>query len=1196
MKKIFSTIAFLLAITMYGQDQNYVKTTVYKHPASTPLENPTAQQAAVEINYLDGLGRPLQRRSYRQSGTGTDLVTHFAYDAFGMQTKEYLPYPSQSASLAYDSNALAEVQGYYGTPPPSSGVEATGNPYRETLYENSHLNRVLKQAAPGNPWAMGSGHEIKMGYDTNTAADGVKNYTATAVWNGSTKIYDVSLSSANYAAGQLYKNITKNENWTSGTDNTTEEFSDKEGQLVLKRTYDAGQRHDTYYVYDQFGNLSYVFPPLADNPLAQLEDLCYQYKYDHRNRLVEKKLPGRQWQFMAYDKMDRLVATGPTTSPFDGSGTGAMFTKYDVFGRVAYTGWLQNAGTRSSIQTTVDSYASQWEIRSPQMVDNISIGYSNKAYPTATNGLSVLTINWYDDYSYPEAPDTFGTVEGQTVFYNNGTEKPKGLPTGTWTRALQEPSYAKRELTATLYDIKARPISVITTNYLGGYTITDSKLDFSGRPEYTVTRHRMGDDGAEVSIREDFTYDLQDRPLSHTHKIGDLPTELLSLNSYDKLGKLVSRKTGGNDLTGGTFYQKVDYSYNIRGWLKGINSIENFATDDAGSDLFAFAIRYNDLNGSYDPTLKALYNGNICETRWISKSDSRERSYSYSYDALDRLRKASYFKEHAYTKSYDETMDYDKNGNIQNMVRFGDLDYAGFAIQIDELKYEYIHNRLNKVTDHSLHPAGFKDGANMGSEYDYDANGNMISDGNKRIGSVTYNHMDLPIEISFTTGEKINYLYDALGTKLKKTVVRTTGNTVTDYLSGFQYIDEKLDFFPTAEGYVKCFPATESRPARYSYAFNLKDHLGNIRLSYGMDWEKGGLVILEENHYYPFGLKHEKYNSDKYEYVADHKDDTPYPVGIEPIGPQQRRSYQYKYQGQERQDELGLNWDSFKWRNYDFALGRFMSVDPLAESYSYQSPYNFAENRVVDGNELEGLEWAPTGDKQESFEDRLNRGMLTGAANRLADYADFAVTVVTDPGTALKQTGAAIGNSVGATIGLIQDPVGAFNGTKQAMETKMNSTPDPVDGMGQFMGSLLTDMVTAEAIGAGFARLFSVGSKTSVAESTVTNNSVAVSKPVNGNSKASTKAQHLYEIYETSNSNVVKTGVSGGKVSKAGKSYRATSQVNKLNKAAGTKKYDSRIVKKVPEGEGARKKILDAEKKNADKNRETLDPAIHKTP
>jgi RHS repeat-associated protein len=138
--------------------------------------------------------------------------------------------------------------------------------------------------------------------------------------------------------------------------------------------------------------------------------------------------------------------------------------------------------------------------------------------------------------------------------------------------------------------------------------------------------------------------------------------------------------------------------------------------------------------------------------------------------------------------------------------------------------------------------------------------------------------------------------------------------------------------------------------------YNIKDHLGNIRLTYGMDSEKGGLVILEENHYYPFGLKHEKYNSDKYEYVEISKEDGGYFIGIEPLGPQQRRSYQYKYQGQERQDELGLNWDSFKWRNYDYAIGRFMSIDPLAEKYSYQSPYNFAENKIISHIELEGLE------------------------------------------------------------------------------------------------------------------------------------------------------------------------------------------------------------------------------------------------
>lgn len=41
-------------------------------------------------------------------------------------------------------------------------------------------------------------------------------------------------------------------------------------------------------------------------------------------------------------------------------------------------------------------------------------------------------------------------------------------------------------------------------------------------------------------------------------------------------------------------------------------------------------------------------------------------------------------------------------------------------------------------------------------------------------------------------------------------------------------------------------------------------------------------------------------------------------------------------------------------------VGRFFNVDPLAEKYSYQSPYNFSENRVIDGRELEGLEWVST--------------------------------------------------------------------------------------------------------------------------------------------------------------------------------------------------------------------------------------------
>ena len=67
-------------------------------------------------------------------------------------------------------------------------------------------------------------------------------------------------------------------------------------------------------------------------------------------------------------------------------------------------------------------------------------------------------------------------------------------------------------------------------------------------------------------------------------------------------------------------------------------------------------------------------------------------------------------------------------------------------------------------------------------------------------------------------------------------------------------------------------------------------------------------------------------------------------------------TFNFQLNYQERQDELGLNWDSFKYRNYDYAIGRFFNVDPLTEDYMDWAPYVFSGNRVIDARELEGLE------------------------------------------------------------------------------------------------------------------------------------------------------------------------------------------------------------------------------------------------
>ena|GEM_PF-639154 len=168
----------------------------------------------------------------------------------------------------------------------------------------------------------------------------------------------------------------------------------------------------------------------------------------------------------------------------------------------------------------------------------------------------------------------------------------------------------------------------------------------------------------------------------------------------------------------------------------------------------------------------------------------------------------------------------------------------------------------------------------------------------------------------------IFYLYDATGAKQQKTV----GTDSTKYAGNFIYLNSTLQYFSQPEGYVS--PDGGS----HEYVYQYRDHLDNIRLAYS-DVNHGGTItasteIIEENNYYPFGLKHKGYN----DAVSANGNDVA-----------QKR----KFNGIELEEIFGWDLYEMPFRQYDATLGRFIGIDALSENYSSISTYQFGENSPI---------------------------------------------------------------------------------------------------------------------------------------------------------------------------------------------------------------------------------------------------------
>jgi RHS repeat-associated protein len=168
---------------------------------------------------------------------------------------------------------------------------------------------------------------------------------------------------------------------------------------------------------------------------------------------------------------------------------------------------------------------------------------------------------------------------------------------------------------------------------------------------------------------------------------------------------------------------------------------------------------------------------------------------------------------------------------------------------------------------------------------------------------------------------------------------------------------------------------------RFGYIYNYTDHLGNVRVSYAKNPTTNKLEILEENNYYPFGLKHQGYNT----------------LNLQ-------AGYKYKYNGKELQEELGLDVYDYGARNYDAAIGRWMNIDPLAEMSRRYSPYTYALNNPVYFIDPDGMmadDWKKDANGNMTHDPNLTKD---NAATQLKDGESYVgptdnQTVSNDAGT-----------------------------------------------------------------------------------------------------------------------------------------------------------------------------------------------------
>ena len=511
------------------------------------------------------------------------------------------------------------------------------------------------------------------------------------------------------------------------------------------------------------------------------------------------------------------------------------------------------------------------------------------------------------------------------------------------------------------------PILKIHTNGLLPLLLASLALPVSAQvssENYVQTTQRISDTRVLATTQY---YDGLGRPFEKVEqRVTPSGDNLIHLQQYDGLGRDMQdgnlRKQG--QWLFSQYYGKKgrvvqSHSSNLLGGWEHTYSSYTYAGSPQQTKHVHTANGKQDVVEEYDYAYD--HAGRLVKTTYsINGSDKRELSVVdydnygrillenimgkdevlYDYNAQNMLTDSGYNEGdrlNDWQGNYDESLSYDKMGNVQSLLRSGLLDDGSYGL-IDNLSYSYHGNQLLKVDDAAVGPYyqgafHFVDGADEAVEYEYDANGNLVRDLNKGIISISYDLNNQPRKIEYNDGRNVSYLYDAEGSKLSVSYNLTAmssaqpqmpvmqssnvasanmsnGQKTIEYCGNIIYDGDETMILNDV-GY-----ALYNKDNNLSFHYYLKDHLGNNR------------VVVRE-----YG---------EIEQVNDY-----YPTGALMTSSKGGDTQRFKYNGKELDRTNGLNWYGYGARNYDAAIVRWDGMDKLCEKYSPFTPYGYCLNRFL---------------------------------------------------------------------------------------------------------------------------------------------------------------------------------------------------------------------------------------------------------